>query len=324
MDCVRERGPIIHNDYASLTHRKSLPPGHAAVRREMIVPILRGGRITAIIGIGNKPTDYDATDVEIVQSLGQLSWEIFERLRTEDDLRSAHAEVQRRTQELAETNKELETFSYSVSHDLRAPLRTITGFSDLLFKQYADKLDDKGRHHLTWVAKGAEKMNQIIDDLLHLSRFSRQDVKRQDVDLSRIAGTLVEELRRAHPDRRVTVEIKEGIIASVDPQLIKAALSNLLDNAWKFTSKTEHARIEFGTFERDGKTVYCVKDNGAGFDQKSAPRLFSPFQRLHSDQEFEGTGIGLATVERVVRRHGGTIWAEGKTGEGAAFFFTLT
>jgi PAS domain S-box-containing protein len=323
-DCIRERGPVIHNDYASLTHRKGLPPGHAAVIREMVIPVLRNGRITAIIGVGNKPTDYTATDVEIVESLGQLSWEIFERIRAVDDLRTAHAEVEQRSQELAETNKELETFSYSVSHDLRAPLRAIMGFSELLFKGYSDKLDDKGKKHLTWVANGAEKMNQIIDELLYLSRISRQDVKRQDVDLSRIAGTLVAELRQAQPDRSVTVEIKEGIIASVDPQLIKVALSNLLGNAWKFTSKTEHARIEFGTFEQEGKTVYCVKDNGAGFDQKSAPRLFLPFQRLHSEHEFEGTGIGLATVERAVRRHGGKIWAEGKTDEGAAFFFTLT
>jgi len=287
------------------------------------LPILRGGRITAIIGVGNKPTDYNATDVEIAESLGQLSWEIFERIRAVDDLRTAHAEVQRRTQELAAANKELEAFSYSVSHDLRAPLRAIMGFSELLFKGYSDKLDDKGKKQLTWVKSGAEKMNQIIDELLYLSRISRQDVNRQDVDLSRIAGTLVAELREAHPDRSVAVDIKEGVIASADAQLIKAALSNLLGNAWKFTSKNENSRIEFGAFEQEGKTVYYVKDNGAGFDQNFAERLFLPFQRLHSEQEFEGTGIGLATVERVIRRHGGKIWSEGKTGEGAVFFFTL-
>ena len=278
----------------------------------------------AIIGVGNKPTDYNATDVEIAQSLGQLSWEIFERIRAVDELQTAHAEVERRTQELAATNKELEAFSYSVSHDLRAPLRAMMGFSELLFKGYSDKLDDKGKKQLTWVTNGAEKMNQIIDELLHLSRISRQDVKRQDVDLSRIAASLVAELREAQPDRGVAVDIKEGITAFADVQLVKVALSNLLGNAWKFTSKTENARIEFGAFEQEGKTVYYVKDNGAGFDQKFAERLFLPFQRLHSEQEFEGTGIGLATVERAVRRHGGRIWAEGKTDEGAAFFFTLT
>lgn len=250
--------------------------------------------------------------------------DITDRRMSEEKIKKLNTDLQHNLNELASANRELEAFSYSVSHDLRAPLRTIMGFSELLFKGYADKLDDKGKKHLTWVANGAEKMNQIIDELLYLSRISRQDVKRQDVDLSKIAGSLVAELRQAQPDRSVAAEIKEGIIASVDPQLIKVALSNLLGNAWKFTSKRENARIEFGTFEQEGKTVYYVKDNGAGFNQEFIPRMFLPFQRLHSEQEFEGTGIGLATVERAVRRHGGKIWAEGKTDEGAAFFFTVT
>jgi two-component system CheB/CheR fusion protein len=250
--------------------------------------------------------------------------DITDRRMAEENIKKLNKDLQHNLNELASANKELEAFSYSVSHDLRAPLRAIMGFSELLLKGYSNKLDDKGKKHLTWVANGAEKMNQIIDELLHLSRISRQDVRRQDVDLSEIAASLVAELRQARPDRGVTVDIKEGITAFADVQLIKVALSNLLGNAWKFTLKKENARIEFGTFEQEGKTVYCVKDNGAGFDQKFAPRLFMPFQRLHSEQEFEGTGIGLATVERAVRRHGGRIWAEGKTDEGAAFFFTLT
>ncbi len=250
--------------------------------------------------------------------------DVTDRRMAEESIKKLNADLQHNLNELASANKELEAFSYSVSHDLRAPLRTIMGFSELLFKGYSDKLDDKGRKHLTWVANGAKKMNQTIDELLHLSRISRQDVKRQDVDLSEIAASIVAELSQAQPKRRVTVNIKEGVMASVDPQLVKIALSNLLGNAWKFTSKTEDARIDFGMFEKDGKDVYYVKDNGAGFRQEFAPRLFLPFQRLHSEHEFEGTGIGLATVERVVRRHGGTIWAEGKAGGGAAFFFTLT
>ncbi len=324
VDCVRERGPVIHNDYASLANRQGLPPGHAAVKREMVVPVLRAGRIVAIIGVGNKPTDYTATDVEITQSLGQLSWEIFERMRAADELQTAYAEVERRTQELAATNKELETFSYSVSHDLCGPLNRISGFTEALRDDYSDKLDDNGKKHLAAVIRGAEKMHRIIDDLLYLSRMSRYDVQRRDVDLSEIAASFMTELREAQPDRGNTVEIKEGITAFADPKMIEVALSNLLGNAWKFTSKKEKARIEFGTFEQEGKTVYYVKDNGAGFDQRCADKLFLPFQRLHSEQEFEGSGIGLATVERVVRRHGGKIWAEGKKDEGAAFFFTLT
>jgi light-regulated signal transduction histidine kinase (bacteriophytochrome) len=323
VDCVRERGPVIHNDYASLANRKGLQQGHAAVKRELVVPILRDARIVAIIGVGNKPTDYNEIDIETVQFLGQLSWEIFERVRAVDELQTAHAEVESRTLELAATNKELEAFSYSVSHDLRAPLNRILGFSDVLLERYADKLDDKGKKHLNQVMNGAEKMNRIIDDLLHLSRISRHEVLRQNIDMSKIAASVMTELREAQPDRSANVDIKEGIMAFADAKLIEVALSNLLGNAWKFTSKTENALIEFGTIEQDGKTVYYVKDNGAGFDQIFSEKLFLPFQRLHTEQEFEGTGIGLASVERVIRWHGGKVWAEGKPNEGAVFFFTL-
>ena len=166
-------------------------------------------------------------------------------------------------------------------------------------------------------------MNRIIDGLLHLSRLSRQSVQRQELDLSQIAASVVKDLREAQPDRSAVVDIQEDIKAFADPKLIEVALSNLLGNAWKFTSKTEKARIEFGTLERDGTTVYYVKDNGAGFNQSFSDNLFLPFQRLHTERDFEGTGIGLATVERVIRRHGGRIWAEGKANEGATFFFTL-
>ena len=249
--------------------------------------------------------------------------DVTRRRQAEAALQTAHAEVERRTQEVAATNKELETFSYSVSHDLKAPLQHMAGSTRILLKDYSDKLDEKGIKHLHQVVDGASKMNRIIEDLLHLSRISLRDLQREDIDMSRIAGSIVKELREAHPDRPVTVDIQEGLAAFADAQLIKVALSNLLGNAWKFTSKIENPRIEFRTFEQDGKTVYSVKDNGVGFDQTLAKRLFLPFQRLHAEDEFAGTGIGLATVEWVIRRHGGKVWAEGKTNEGAAFFFTL-
>ncbi len=249
--------------------------------------------------------------------------DITERKRAEEEINELNKELALNVDELKVANKEMEAFIYSIAHDLRAPLRSITGFSDFLLQQYSDKLDDKGKKYLNWVADGGAKMNQIIEDLLHLSRISRHEVHSQDVDMSKTARSIIAELRGNQPDRRVSIDIKEGITACADPGLIEVALSNLLRNAWKFTSKTDNARIEFGTFEREGKSVYYVKDNGAGFDQKFAERLFLPFQRLHSEQEFEGIGIGLATVERVVRRHGGKIWAEGKTNEGAAFFFNL-
>ncbi|HSA77607.1 MAG TPA: GAF domain-containing protein, partial [Nitrospirota bacterium] len=220
VDCVRERGPVIHNDYASLAHRRGLPPGHAEVRREMVVPILRDDRIVAIIGVGNKPTDYNETDVEIAQSLGQLSWEIFERIRAVDELQKAHAKVERRTQELAATNKELEAFTYSVSHDLRSPLNWVSGFSQILYENYADKLDAQGRDYLARIKNGSDRMSQLIDDLLRLSHISRQNVVRIDYDLSGLASTVVNSLRDATPARNVDVVIAEGLRAFVDPNLM--------------------------------------------------------------------------------------------------------
>ena len=278
----------------------------------------------AIIGVGNKPTDYNATDVEIAESLGQLSWEIFERIRAVDELQTAHAEVERRTQELAVINGELEAFSYSVSHDLRAPLRSVSGFTNILFEDYADKLDARGRDYLARIQKGSDRMSQLIEDLLRLSHISLQELDLMDYDLSRLASAVMSILREADPARNVEVVIAEGLRAVVDPNLMNVAFTNLLSNAWKFTSKIDNARIEFGAVEKDTKTVYFVKDNGSGFDPAYSEKMFMPFQRFHSEEEFEGTGIGLAIVERVIRRHGGKIWAEGKTNEGAAFFFTLS
>jgi two-component system CheB/CheR fusion protein len=225
--------------------------------------------------------------------------------------------------ELKLANKELETFVTSVSHDLKAPLRSITGFSKALYEDNFDKLNDQGKDHLNRVIAGADKMERIIHALLQLSRISHDELLKREADMSQIAAAVTSELRAAQPDRKVELDIKEGLIAQADPRLLEIALTNLLGNAWKFTSKTENVRIEFGAFEQDGKTVYFVKDNGAGFDQSFSDKLFLPFQRLHSEREFDGTGVGLAIVERVVHRHGGKIWAEGKTNEGAAFFFTL-
>jgi PAS domain S-box-containing protein len=323
VECIRTRAPVVHNDYASLADRKGLPPGHVAVVRELVVPILRGGRIAAIVGVGNKPTAYDALDTATVQSLGQLSWEVFERIRAVDELQAAHAELERRTQELAEANRELTVFNYSISHDLRAPLRSIAGFSDLLLTSHADQLDDKGSGHLRRIAEGAARLELIIDGILHLSRIAQRDLERRDTNLTAIAAAIARELREEQPDRRAALEIQDGVSAFADAKIVEVALENLLRNAWKFTALNPDARIEFGSLEQEGRTVYFVRDNGVGFDQSQAARLFIPFQRLHTTKEFEGTGIGLATVARAIRLHGGTIWAEGTKGAGATFFFTL-
>lgn len=237
--------------------------------------------------------------------------------------KQAEEEVRKTRDELAAANKELEAFSYSVSHDLRAPLRTISGFIKILIEDYAERLDAVGRDYLTRVYNGSVKMNKLIEDLLYLSRISRQEVNRMGFNISNKASSLIANCRQASPERNVDVRIREDLAAFADPGLMDIVLANLFDNAWKFTSKTENARIEFGAFEQGGKTVYYVRDNGAGFDPAYKEKLFWPFQRLHLYKEFEGTGIGLTNVERIIRRHGGKVWAEGAVGKGATFYFTL-
>ena len=233
------------------------------------------------------------------------------------EARTAHAA------ELELKNQELEAFSYTVAHDLRAPLRSIDGFSLALQEDCLDHIDEAGQGYLTHIRTAASHMARLIDDLLRLSRVTRSEFQRIEVDLSAAAGAVIARLRTANPNRAVDVEIAPGMAVSGDPVLLTVALENLLGNAWKFTAKRDGARIEFYCETRGRERVFVVRDNGAGFDMAFAGKLFNVFTRLHSNQEFEGTGIGLATVLRVIRRHGGRVWAEGKVGEGAAFFFTL-
>jgi signal transduction histidine kinase len=234
------------------------------------------------------------------------------------------AERDRAEAALKISNQELEAFSYSVAHDLRAPLRGINGFSRALLEDYGDKLDAEGKEHLERVASAAQRMGQLIDALLALSRVSRSELHREAVNLSRTADGVVKGLRSTTTSERAVEFVNEGeVIANGDPVLLRAALENLLGNAWKFTSGCTAARITFGAAEQDGGRVYYVQDNGAGFDMAYADKLFTPFQRLHQASEFAGTGIGLATVQRIVHRHGGRIWATGAVGQGATFRFTL-
>jgi light-regulated signal transduction histidine kinase (bacteriophytochrome) len=225
---------------------------------------------------------------------------------------------------LEAANKELEAFAYSVSHDLRAPLRSMDGFSQALLDDYSDKLDEQGRDYLKRVRAGAQRMGTLIEDLLKLSRIARHEMQREQVDLSALAGKIAAELKESEPSRDVVLSIQDGLVADGDERLLRVVLENLLGNAWKFTGKRAKAVIELGATEHEGQTAYFVRDNGAGFDMAYADKLFGAFQRLHSTSEFTGTGIGLATVQRIVHRHGGRVWAEGKVGEGATFFFTLT
>lgn len=231
--------------------------------------------------------------------------------------------VHQRTHELAVSNQELEAFSYSVSHDLRAPLRTIDGFSLALQEDFADKLNDEGRDYISRVRGGVQRMGTLIDALLQLSRVTRSEVQKEPVDLSQLATLVFNELKAADPERRVEFIAQPGLVVNGDARLLRIALENLIGNAWKFTSKTTEARIEFGSSIRDGRTVYFIRDNGAGFDMQYVDRLFTAFQRLHGDREFKGSGIGLATVSRIIHRHHGSIGAESEPGRGTTFYFDL-
>jgi light-regulated signal transduction histidine kinase (bacteriophytochrome) len=219
--------------------------------------------------------------------------------------------------------RELESFSYSVSHDLRAPLRTISAFTQALAEDLRYQLDDKSRDHLRRVLAAAARMNELIDALLELSRMSRAALGRHKVDITALGYAVVDELRRRDVSRRLSATIAPDMVAQADGRLVRIMLDNLVGNAWKFTGKSENPHVELGVENHDGETVFFVRDNGAGFDMAYAERLFTPFQRLHSEREYAGTGIGLATVRRIVERHGGRIWADSKPGAGSTFYFTL-
>ena len=231
--------------------------------------------------------------------------------------------VAERTAQLESTNKELEAFSYSVSHDLAAPLRGIDGFSQALLEDYGEALDANGKDYLRRVRDATQRMGQLIEDLLNLSRLTRREMQREKVDLSGLARDIAAELKRSDGARQVKFTIGDEFSAVGDPGLLRIALANLLGNAWKFSAKKPRATIEFGAMLDNGKPTYFVRDDGAGFDIAYADKMFAPFQRLHGTTEFEGTGIGLATVQRIIYRHGGRVWAEGEVERGATFYFTL-
>jgi len=243
-------------------------------------------------------------------------------ISTFEDIVRTNRELQQSQAALASANRELESFSYSVSHDLRAPLRSISGFSQALVEDEADRLDEQGHDYLQRIQAATLRMSQLIDDLLSLARVSRGELQRCDARLGEIAGAVAKVLQEADPARTVEWVIPADLHGDADPRLVKIVFENLLGNAWKFTRKRPGARIEVGCRE-NGQRTYYVRDNGAGFDMAHAEKLFAPFQRLHTAAEFEGTGVGLATVQRIIHRHGGRIWAEGVPGEGATFFFTL-
>lgn len=249
-----------------------------------------------------------------------------ERFRAEAasrDLAKSLELTRQAKEEEEEANRELESFSYSVAHDLRAPLRAMDGFSQALLDSYRGSLDEQGQDFLLRVRSAAQRMALLIDNLLMLSRVTRAERRFEEVSLTNIAGAAMARLRAAEPRRECDLDVAENLVVRGDAGLLEIALGNLIGNSWKFTSPRARARIEVGMSDTDGKPVYFVRDNGVGFDMAYASKLFSPFQRLHSDKEFGGTGIGLAIVARIVKRHGGRIWAEGAVDGGSTFYFTL-
>ena len=297
----------------------ALTTGGAAwlIHRSVLAPIRRLEQATREVASGNWNFKLDIGGQD---EIGEMSRN-FDSMTAE--LRASFAQIERSNQELATLNKEIEAFSYSVSHDLRAPLRSMDGFSLALLEDYSDRLDEEGRDYLRRIRAASQRMGRLIDELLGLSKVTRTELVVREVDLSTLSREIAEGLEQQHPDRAVRWEIEQGLVVQADKSLMQIVLQNLLENAWKFTAKTAEAVVRVGRTEREGRAAWFVADNGVGFDMTYADRLFGAFQRLHHESEFAGTGIGLAIVHRIVRRHEGRIWAESQPNRGATFFFSF-
>jgi light-regulated signal transduction histidine kinase (bacteriophytochrome) len=325
------------------------------VRANLVVPLLQGRHLWGLLCIHQcrAPRQWQAIEIEFVQHIAnhlgvalqhaelltELRAEVVERQQAEQRAQELNQGLQQAILELRAVNRELEAFSYSVSHDLRAPLRGIDGFSQALLEDCLDQLDPTGQDYLRRIRSATQRMGQLIDDLLTLSRVTRSDMHKESVDLSRIASRICTHLQQGSPERLVEFEIQPDLISQGDPRLLQVVLENLLNNAWKFTSGQPQAKIELGMMPlgaaivsepanpltlENGTPTYFVRDNGVGFSMSFVDKLFRPFQRLHGIHEFPGNGIGLATVQRIIHRHGGQVWADGALSQGATFYFTLT
>lgn len=328
----------IHNAGLSDCHIQIL--AQFQVRANLVVPLLQGTKLWGLLCIHqcSAPRTWQQLEIDFVNQianhlgvalhhaelLATLRAEIDERQQAEMRSQTLNQGLQQAIMELKAVNRELEAFSYSVSHDLRAPLRSIDGFSQALLEDCTDQLDSTGQDYLRRIRQATQRMGNLIDDLLSLSRVTRSEMHVEPVDMSRLASRLCADLQQTAPERQVEFAIQPGLIAQGDAHLLHIVLENLLSNAWKFTSKKAQAKIEFGAIsQKNGALAYFVRDDGTGFDMAYIDKLFGPFQRLHASHEFPGNGIGLATVQRIVYRNGGRVWAEGALERGATFYFTL-
>lgn len=288
-----------------------------------VVPEILRSKVAVFVDMCRKREQLRTQSEALERANKALSREVVERRRAEGRVEELNRHLARRATDLEAVNAELESFAYSVSHDLRAPLRAIDGFSRSLEEKCGDALDADGRDYLSRVRAAAQRMDALIEDLLLLSRITRTEIRSGQVDLSSLADEVVSELRANDPEREVEFAVAPGLVCVGDRGLMRVLLGNLIGNAWKFTGKSTGARIEVGAERSGGETTFFVRDNGVGFDMANADRLFGAFQRLHGQEEFPGTGIGLATVQRIVHRPGGRVWAEGEVDKGAVFRFTL-
>jgi signal transduction histidine kinase len=293
----------------------------------LVAMVLAGGTsraqlrdLTRVVQAAAEQNDYSRRTTAGKGQVGALSGAINSLL---EQMQQRDLILRRRTTELESANKELEAFSYSVSHDLRSPLASVDGFSQALADSATDRLDEAEREYLSWIRDGVEQMKNLVAGLLQMSRITRSELNRSPVDLTAMAGSIAQSLQHRDASRSVEFRIAPDLIADCDEGLVHAVLENLMSNAYKFTGKTARPVIEVGADDEAERRTYFVKDNGAGFDSAQAAKMFTPFQRLHSSTDFEGTGIGLATVKRIIEKHGGAIWADGRIGQGATFYFTL-
>ncbi len=308
--------PLLCNDLGAHPDRIGLPKGHVPIKCFLGIPLKKEARVVGMVAVANKAGGYTEADAETLSRLGSV-------MIVSQRHREALVHVRERTTQLEAVNKELESFAYSVSHDLRAPLRAIEGFSAALVEDCHDKLGETGRDYLDRVSNAARRMSKQINDLLELSRVTRTEMRREQVDLSAIALQTTAMLQQQEPDRDVVVVVADDVTVEGDSRLLRQVLENLLGNAWKFTQHRNEPRIEFGATEESKGLTCFVRDNGAGFDMAYEDMLFVPFKRLHSTEAFPGTGVGLSTVFRIIKRHGGRIWYESAVDRGASFYFTL-
>ncbi|MBA2376912.1 MAG: PAS domain S-box protein [Rubrobacteraceae bacterium] len=302
---------FVHEDYKKAVRRRIRDVGRGEAAEAMEQKWVR---------LDGSVIDMEAAAVPITY-FGEPSAQIV--LRDVTGRKEAERETELRVGELSRSNAELEQFAHLIAHDLRAPLRSLDGFSRILLEDYSTKFDEEGRGYLERIRASSTKMSGMVEELLDLSRLTRAEIHTEDVDLSEMARSAAGSLRDSHPNRRVEVIVAGGLEAEGDKRLLATALANLMDNAWKFTARSPRPRVVFGMVEEGGRPVYFVRDNGVGFDMAHAGKLFGPFQKLHTESEFEGAGIGLAAVSRIIDRHGGRVWAEGEVGKGATFYFTL-